>query len=75
MQKNNNTVKAVNRNVRSGTRKINVLLKNIRGQKADIAIRNLSFARQRVASEIKKTLHSNVLIAENHIVSFKNGLW
>ncbi len=66
MQKNNNTVKAVNRNVRSGTRKINVLLKNIRGQKADIAIRNLSFARQRVASEIKKTLQSAIANAENN---------
>ena len=47
-QKNKNTVKAVNKNVISSPRKINLLLKNIRGQKADIAIRNLSFARQRV---------------------------
>ena len=66
MQKNNNTVKAVNRNVRSGTRKINVLLKNIRGQKADTAIRNLSFARQRIAFDIKKTLLSAISNAENN---------
>ena len=51
---NKNIVKAVNRNVRSSPRKVNILLKNIRGKKADIAIRNLSFARQRIASEIKK---------------------
>ena len=66
MPKNNNTVKAVNKNVRSGTRKINNLLKNIRGKKVDIAIRNLSFARQRVAFEIKKTVQSAVANAENN---------
>ena len=52
MEKNSNTVKAINRNVRSGARKINILLKNIRGKKVDVAIKNLSFARQRIASEI-----------------------
>jgi len=63
---NKNTVKAVNRNVRSSPRKINNLLKNIRGKKADIAIRNLSFARQRIASEIRKTLQSAIANAENN---------
>ena len=66
MQKNNNTVKAINRNVRSGTRKINNLLKDIRGKKVDVAIRNLSFARQRIASEIKKTVQSAIANAENN---------
>ena len=66
MQKNKNIVKAINRNVRSSPRKINILLKNIRGKKADIAIRNLSFARQRIASEIKKTVLSAVANAENN---------
>ena len=65
-QKNKNTVKAVNRNVRSSPRKINLLLKNIRGQKADIAIRNLSFARQSIAHEIKKTVQSAIANAENN---------
>ena len=66
MQKNKNIVKAVNRNIRSSTRKINYLLKNIRGKKADIAIRDLSFARQRIAFDIKKTLQSAVANAENN---------
>ena len=61
-----NIAKAVNRNVRSSPRKVNILLKNIRGKKADIAIRNLSFARQRIASEIKKTLQSAIANAENN---------
>ena len=66
MQKNKNIVKAVNRNVRSSPRKINILLKNIRGKKADTVIRDLSFARQRIASEIKKTVQSAIANAENN---------
>mgnify|MGYP001005269446 CR=1 FL=1 len=66
MQKNKNTVKAINKNVRSSPRKINLLLKNIRGKKADVAMRDLSFARQRIAFEIKKTLQSAVANAENN---------
>ena len=61
-----NIAKAVNRNIRSSPRKVNILLKNIRGKKADIAIRNLSFARQRIAFEIKKTLQSAIANAENN---------
>jgi len=66
MKKNDNIVKAINKNVRSSPRKINILLKNIRGKKADIAIRDLSFARQRVAFEIKKTVQSAIANAENN---------
>ena len=66
MEKNSNTVKAINRNVRSSARKVNILLKNIRGKKVDVAIKNLSFARQRIASEIKKTVQSAIANAENN---------
>ena len=66
MQKNDSSVKAVNRNVRSSARKINLLLKNIRGKKADTVIRDLSFARQRIASDIKKTVQSAIANAENN---------
>ena len=66
MEKSKNKVRAINRNVRSSPRKINNLLKNIRGKKVDIAIRDLSFARQRVAFEIKKTVQSAVSNAENN---------
>ena len=66
MENSKNIVKAVNKNVRSSPRKINNLLKNIRGKKADIAIRDLSFARQRIAFDIKKTVQSAVANAENN---------
>jgi len=66
MQKNKNIVKAVNRNVRSSPRKVNILLKNIRGKKVDLAVRDLSFARQRIAKDIKKTVLSAIANAENN---------
>tara|TARA_B100000579_G_C22795056_1_gene836656 strand:- start:354 stop:737 length:384 start_codon:yes stop_codon:yes gene_type:complete len=66
MQKSKNLVKAVNRNVRSSPRKVNIILKHIRGKKADVAIRDLSFARQRIAFDIKKTVQSAIANAENN---------
>ena len=66
MQKNKNIVKAINKNVRSSPRKINLLLRNIRGKKVEIAIRDLSFARQRIAFDIKKTVQSAIANAENN---------
>ena len=66
MQKNKNKIKAINKNVRSSPRKINILLKNIRGKKADLVIRDLSFARQRIAFDIKKTVQSAIANAENN---------
>ena len=66
VQKNKNIVKAINKNVRSSPRKINLLLKNIRGKKTDIVIRDLSFARQRIAFDIKKTVQAAVANAENN---------
>ena len=66
MQKNKDVVKAINKNVRSSPRKVNILLKNIRGKKVDIAIRDLSFARQRIAADIKKTVQAAVANAENN---------
>ena len=66
IQKNKNLVKAINRNVRSSPRKVNNLLKDIRGKKVDTVIRNLSFANQRIAFDIKKTVQSAVSNAENN---------
>lgn len=37
-------VKAVYRNLRSSPRKVNDLLRSIRGKKADVALRNLQFS-------------------------------
>ena len=66
MQKNKNQIKAINKNIRTSPRKLNLLLKNIRGKKVDIAIRDLSFARQRIAHDVKKTVQSAISNAENN---------
>jgi len=53
-----NLIKAVNKNVRSGARKANLVLNFIKGKKADLAIRDLDFTRKKVAEDIKKTIKS-----------------
>ena len=66
MQKSKDIVKAINRNVRSSPRKINLLLRNIRGKKVDVAIRDLTFSDKRISNDVKKTLSSAVANAENN---------
>ena len=60
------TVKSINNNIRSSTRKLNPILKAIVGKKVDIAIRNLTFSDKRISQEVKKTLSSAVANAENN---------
>ena len=59
-------VKAINKNVRSSTRKLNPILKSIVGKKVDIAIRDLSFSEKRISNDIKKTISSAIANAENN---------
>jgi len=64
--KNLKTVKAINKNIRSSTRKLSPILRSIVGKKADEAIRNLSFSEKRISKDIKKTISSAVANAENN---------
>ena len=66
IEKKENLVKAVNKNVKSSPRKVNLLLRFIKGKKADIALRDLTFAKQRIAHDIKKTVQSAIANAENN---------
>ena len=66
MQKNNSLIKAVNKNVRCSPRKLSLVCNFIKGKKADLAIRDLTFARQRIAKDIKKTVLSAIANAENN---------
>ena len=66
MEKNNILVKAVNKNVRSSTRKIALILDFIKGKKTDVAIRDLEFTRKRIAHDVKKTVESAIANAENN---------
>ena len=66
MEKNSISVTAVNKNVRSSTRKVALVLDFIRGKKADVAIKDLEFTRKRIAHDVKKTVQSAVANAENN---------
>ena len=66
MEKNSISVTAVNKNVRSSTRKVALVLDFIRGKKVDVAIRDLEFTRKRIAHDVKKTVQSAVANAENN---------
>ena len=66
MEKNNISVTAINKNVRSSTRKIALVLDLIRGKKADVVIKDLQFTRKRIAHDVKKTVQSAIANAENN---------
>ena len=66
MEKNNISIRAINKNVRSSPRKIALVLDYIRGKKADIALRDLDFTRKRIAADVSKTVKSAIANAENN---------
>ena len=66
MQKNNNSVKAVNKNVRSSPRKISLVLDYIRGKKVDTVLRDLDFIRKKISKDVSKTVKSAIANAENN---------
>ena len=66
MQKNNNSARAVNKNVRSSPRKISLVLDQIRGRKVGVVLRDLEFLRKKISKDISKTVKSAVANAENN---------
>ena len=66
MEKNNITIRAINKNVRSSPRKIALVLDYIRGKKADVALRDLDFTRKEIATDVSKTVKSAIANAENN---------
>ncbi len=66
MQKNKSIIKAVNKNVRSSSRKIALILDYIRGKKADVALKDLDFTRKKAALDVSKTVKSAIANAENN---------
>ena len=64
MEKNNNLVKAINKNVRSSPRKISLVLDHIRGKKVDKVLRDLDFIRKRISKDVSKTVKSAIANAE-----------
>ena len=65
-QNDQKLVRAVNKNIRSSTRKLNPILRSIVGKNVNIAVRNLSFSEKRISNDIKKTISSAIANAENN---------
>ncbi len=65
-QNDQKLVRAVNKNIRSSTRKLKPILKSIVGKNVNIAVRNLSFSEKRISNDIKKTISSAIANAENN---------
>ena len=65
-QINQKLVKAINKNVRSSTRKLNPILRSIVGKNVNIAVRDLSFSEKGISKDIKKTISSAIANAENN---------
>ena len=66
MEKNNSSVKAINKNIRSSARKLSLVCNFIKGKKADIALRDLEFSRKRISKDVSKTVKSAISNAENN---------
>ena len=60
------SIRSVNKNVRSSTRKLKPILRSIVGKNVDKAIRDLTFSDKRISKDIKKTISSAVSNAENN---------
>jgi large subunit ribosomal protein L22 len=66
MNKDTNTVKAINKNVRTSPRKLALVCNFIKGKKADVALRDLEFSRKRISKDVSKTVKSAISNAENN---------
>ena len=62
----NKSIRSVNKNIRSSTRKLKPILKSIVGMNVDKANRDLTFSDKRICKDIKKTISSAVSNAENN---------
>ena len=62
----NKSIRSLNKNIRSSTRKLKPILRSIIGMDVDKAIRDLTFSDKRICKDIKKTISSAVSNAENN---------
>ena len=61
-----NEAMAVNRMIRTSSRKLNLVAAMIRNQKVGKALADLTFSKRRVSEDVKKTLQSAIANAENN---------
>jgi len=65
-EKNKNIASAKAKSLKTSIAKVNLVLKMIRGKKAEKALNILSFSKRRISNEITKILKSAIANAENN---------
>ncbi len=65
-EKNKNIASAKAKSIKTGMTKVNLVLKMIRGKKAENALNILAFSKKRISNEITKILKSAIANAENN---------
>ena len=64
--KNKQVAKALAKSLKTSPQKANLVLKTIRGQKAEDALNSLAFSRKRISEQVSKILKSAISNAENN---------
>ena len=65
-EKNKNIASAKAKSIKTSMTKVNLVLKMIRGKKAENALNILAFSKKRISNEISKILKSAIANAENN---------
>ncbi len=65
-EKNKNIASAKAKSLKTSITKVNLVLKMIRGKKAEKALNILSFSKKRISNEVTKILKSAIANAENN---------
>ena len=65
-EKNKNIASAKAKSIKTSLTKVNLVLKMIRGKKAENALNILAFSKKRISNEITKILKSAIANAENN---------
>ncbi len=65
-EKNKNIASAKAKSIKTSITKVNLILKMIRGKKAENALNILAFSKKRISNEITKILKSAIANAENN---------
>ena len=61
-----NEAMAIGNNLRSSTRKLNLVAQQIRGKAVSTALAELTFSKKHIARDVKKVLESAIANAENN---------
>ncbi len=65
-ENNKNIAQAIGKSLKTSPQKANLVLRSIRGKKAEDALNSLTFSRKRISEQVSKILKSAISNAENN---------